>query len=61
MAQPSGPGPSNPSPAPGPGRDTPLDPNSAEGRAAAARLTRTLAYIEVELAERAAIEEAKAA
>lgn len=51
-------GPDTPGPPPGPRGETPLDPNSTEGRAVAARLTRTLAYIEVELAERAAIRKA---
>lgn len=57
------PGPSGPPPGPAnpPRRETPLDPNSAEGRAVAARLTQTLACIEVELAERAAIDKGTAA
>lgn len=53
-------GPSNPTPPSGPGKDEvqPLDPKSPEGRAVAARLTRTLALIEIELAEREAVEAA---
>lgn len=56
-------GPSNPPPPGGPGKDQtqPLDPKSPEGRAVAARLTRTLADIELEIAEREAVESARAA
>ncbi|TWG21015.1 hypothetical protein [Actinoplanes teichomyceticus] len=43
-------GPVTPPPPPGPGRDEPYDPNTPEGREVAARLTRTLAAIEMELA-----------
>lgn len=50
-------GPNTPAPPPGP-RDDALDPNSAEGRAVAARLTRTLAHIELEIAEREAVKAA---
>lgn len=47
-------GPSNPPPPPGPGRpaETPLDPDSPKGRDVAERLTRTLALIRLEIAER---------
>lgn len=46
-------GPTTPPPPSGPGKDgnAPLDPRSPEGRAVAARLTRTLAAIELELAQ----------
>lgn len=55
-------GPSNPTPPGGPGRDeTPLDPRSPEGREVAARLTRTLAAIKLEILEREAAERAAAA
>jgi hypothetical protein len=52
----------NPPPG-GPGREEepPLDPRSPEGRAVAARLTRTLAEIELEINEREAAERASAA
>ena len=44
-------GPINDPPPSGPGKDvTPLDPASPKGREVAARLTRTLAAIELELA-----------
>lgn len=45
-------GPSNPPPPGGPGKDEVLDPRSPKGREVAARLTRTLAQIELEIAER---------
>ncbi|AGL19532.1 hypothetical protein [Actinoplanes sp. N902-109] len=56
-------GPSNPTGPSGPGRDpeAPLDPHSPEGRATAARLGRTLALIELEIAERHAGQIARAA
>jgi len=45
--------PDNPTPPGGPGRDErPLDPNSPKGREVAERLTRRLALIELELAQR---------
>lgn len=43
--------PDTPPPPPGPGRDKPLDPNSPKGRDIAARLTQTLARIELEMAQ----------
>lgn len=57
-------GPSNPVPPGGPGRDeadAPLSPTSPKGRAVAARLTRTLAQIELEIAQREAGEQVRAA
>lgn len=48
-------GPSTPAPPPGPGRPSdvqPLDPDSPKGREVAARLTRTLALIEMQINER---------
>lgn len=55
-------GPTTPPPPPGPGRDeTPLSPTSPQGRAVAARLTRTLAAIELEIEAREAREQARAA
>lgn len=55
-------GPSTPTPAPGPGKaDLPLDPNSAKGREVAERLTRRLALIELELAQRGAGQVGRAA
>lgn len=57
-------GPANPTPPGGPGRDevvTPLDPNTPKGREVAARLTRTLAVIELEILRREASEQGRAA
>lgn len=55
-------GPVTSPPPSGPGRDvTPLDPNSPKGRAVAARLTRTLAVIELEILQREASEQGRAA
>lgn len=55
-------GPINDPPPGGPGKsDEPLDPRSAEGQAAAERLARTLAEIELEIAEREAAQVGSAA
>jgi hypothetical protein len=55
-------GPITPPPPSGPGKaEAPLDPNSPEGRAVATRLTRTLATIELEIAQREAGEQVRAA
>jgi len=54
--------PDNPPPPSGPGRDEPpLDPNSPEGRRVAERLTRRLALIELELAQRGTTQIGRAA
>lgn len=54
-------GPVTPPPPSGPGKDVPLDPASPQGRAVAARLTRTLAAIELEINQREAAEQVRAA
>jgi hypothetical protein len=47
-------GPSTPTPPSGPAKeDSPLDPRSPKGREVAERLTRRLALIELEIAQRA--------
>lgn len=56
-------GPATPPPPPGPGRDVdePLDPQSVQGREVAERLTRTLAAIELELAQSESAQAGRAA